>query len=235
MSNQQFLDMYGRPGRVGLACGMTLVDRAIARAERHIDQAKAWGQWSHAFLFSERRSDGHLWVIESDLQIHRKHIQLGVQENRCTKYHDEVLYRSLAVLDFGLADDHASRLLGEALDLLANHARYSLRELIGTLLALNRPALRKRNNVLAREQCFYCSAFVQFLFRRVGLDLTPGLDVKNTTPEDLARSPHPHTAYVLQREVPRSQVARVVQRLRHRVRARVRAARRRQRSPGRPA
>jgi len=39
-------------------------------------------------------------VIESDLQIHRKHIQLGVQENRVAKYCDEKLYTSLAVLDF---------------------------------------------------------------------------------------------------------------------------------------
>ena len=38
-------------------------------------------------------------MIESDLQVHRKHIQLGVQENRISKYFDEELYTNLAVLD----------------------------------------------------------------------------------------------------------------------------------------
>ncbi len=33
----------------------------------------------HAFLFQGARHDGHHWVIESDLQINRKHIKLGVQ------------------------------------------------------------------------------------------------------------------------------------------------------------
>src|SRR5438067_400109 len=73
--NRDFLESYARPGCVGLACGTSLIDRAIARAERHVDDAKCWGKWTHAFVFSERRSDQQLWVVESDLQIHRKHIQ----------------------------------------------------------------------------------------------------------------------------------------------------------------
>ncbi len=47
---------------------------------------------SHAFLFEGLRPDGCHWVIESGLQIHRKHIQLSVQENRIEKYFDEKLY-----------------------------------------------------------------------------------------------------------------------------------------------
>ena len=64
-------------------------------------------------------------MIESDLQIHRKHIQLGVQENRVTKYHDEGLYSTLAVLDFGLAEEQVACLLKEGLGLVASRARYS--------------------------------------------------------------------------------------------------------------
>jgi len=206
-SNQQFLEQYARPGCIGLSGGVTLVDRAICRAERHLDENETWSAWSHAFFFQGQRHDGHHWVIESDLQVHHKHIQLGVQENRVSKYYDEKLYTTLAVLDFGLTEPQISVLMQEALELVANRARYSLRELLGTLLALRRPELRGRSNVLARESAMYCSAFVHHLFRNAGLDLAPGLELKNTTPEHISRTTVPHVTYLLQREVARSKVA----------------------------
>jgi len=61
--------------------------------------------------------------------------------------------------------------------------------------------LRCEKNLLARESSVFCSALVQYLFRRAGLDLTPGVTDKHTTPEDLARTMLPHTAYRLQREL----------------------------------
>lgn len=177
--------------------GDTLVDRAICRAQRHLDDTHKWGAWSHAFVFEGRRPDGHHWVIESDLQIHHKHIQLGAQENRIAKYFDQKLYTILAVLDFGLSEAQTALLLREGLDLVADHARYSLRELFGTLVALRHPRLRGRDNLLARQRSLYCSALVRHLFGKTGLDLAPGVDVKNTTPEDIARTRLPHVAYVL--------------------------------------
>ena len=138
------------------------MDKAIRRAERRLDEEGRWSTWSHAFLFGEQRLDGHLWVIESDLQIHRKHIQLGVQENRVAKYHDEEYYSSLAVLDFGLDEARTALLLREALELVAHRARYSLREILGTVLALRHPSLRERANLLERDHSFYCSAFAMW-------------------------------------------------------------------------
>jgi len=85
LSNPEFLEAYAQPGRVGLSGGVTLIDKAIARAERHLDAERRWSLWSHSFLFQGRRPDGQHWVIESDLQINRRHIRLGVQENRITK------------------------------------------------------------------------------------------------------------------------------------------------------
>lgn len=200
LSNQEFLERHAQPGRIGLSGGITLVDKAICRAQRHLDKRKQWGAWSHAFLFEGQRPDGHHWVIESDLQAHRKHIQLGVQENRVSKYFDEKLYTCLAVLDLGLTEAQIGCLVREGLGLVANRARYSLRELFGTLIALRRPELRGRQNLLARESSMFCSALVQHLFRKAGLDLTPGVDLKNTTPEDIARTGLPHVIYVLRRE-----------------------------------
>jgi hypothetical protein len=201
ISNHEFLQRYARPGHIGLSGGQTLVDKAICRAERHLDDLRHWGSWSHAFIFQGERHDGHHWVIESDLQIHRKHIQLGVQENRVAKYFDEQLYSTLAVLDFGLSEAQVRCLLREGLELVASRARYSLRELLGTLIALRRPALRGRDNLLSRESSMYCSAFVQHLFQRAGLDLAPGVHGKNTTPEDIARTALPHITYLLERNV----------------------------------
>jgi hypothetical protein len=221
ISNREFLGRYARPGRVGLSGGITLIDKAIARAERHLDEAGEWGSWSHAFLFQGERHDGHHWVIESDLQIHRKHIQLGVQENRIVKYHDEKLYSTLAVLDFGLSEAQIAMLLREGLELVASRARYSLRELVGTLIALHDPKLRAERNPLSRESSMYCSAFVQHLFRKLGFDLAPGVHGKNTTPEDISRTPVPHVTYLLQREVPAGKLLELRAKLRGRVRARI--------------
>ena len=217
LSNREFLERYARPGCVGLSGGVTLIDRAICRAERHLDAEEQWGAWSHAFLFQGRRADGHHWVIESDLQVHRKHIHFGVQENRISKYFDEELYTLLAVLDFGLTKAQVALLVCEGLELVANRARYSLRELLGTLLALRRPALRGRSNLLARERSLYCSALVRHLFRRAGLDLAPGVDLKNTTPEDIARSAAPHVTYWLERDRAKSKVKEFKARLRNRL------------------
>src|SRR5439155_7351645 len=182
-----------------------------------LDADETWGAWSHAFLFQGRRADGHHWVIESDLQIHRKHIHLGVQENRISKYFDEKLYTILAVLDFGLSETQVAGLVCEGLELVANRARYSLRELVGTLIALRRPQLRNRNNVLAREQSLYCSAFVRHLFAKAGLDLAPEVDLKNTTPEDIARAAAPHVTYLLERDRARSKIKEIKARLQKRL------------------
>ncbi len=221
LSNREFLERYAGLGRVGLSGGVTPIDLAISRAERHLDGEKRWGIWTHAFLFEGARADGHHWVIESDLELHRKHIRLGAQENRISKYHDEKLYTALAVLDFGLAPSQVEALLRGGLELVARHERYSLRELIGTLIAMRRPELRGRENVLAREQSLFCSAFVQRLFREAGVDLAPGVNDKNTTPEDISKTPVPHTTYLLQRQTAAGKIARLRTRLRRRVQTRI--------------
>ena len=220
MSNREFLELYARPGRIGLAGGITLIDKAIRRAERRQCDEGRWSNWSHAFLFGECRTDGHHWVIESDLAAARKHIRFGVQENRVAKYHDEELYGSLAILDFNLPPEKITALIHEGLELVATCTRYSLRELVGTLLALRHPGLRQRENILAREKSFYCSALVEHLYRKIGLDLTPGIDVKNNTPEDIFRTAIPHTTYLLDRQLEESKLKNLATRMRAKIRHR---------------
>jgi hypothetical protein len=227
VSNREFLEQHAEAGRVGLVGGETLVDKAIRHAERHVDAARQTSRWSHALVFEGRRIDGEHWVIESDIHLARKHLRLGAQENRIEKYFDEATFSSLAVLDFGLSGPQVRTLLREGLELVAGRARYSLRELVGTLVALRDPGRRQQPNALAREGAFYCSAFVRHLFHKIGVELAPGLDPKHTTPEDLARSPAPHTTFLLERASPLSRLRRAANRLRRgtrKIRGSIRAA-----------
>jgi hypothetical protein len=227
MSNREFLESHAQAGRVGLCGGTTKVDLAIRHAQRLLHADHRWSDWSHSFLFEGRRLDGQHWVLESDIQILRKHIQLGAQENRAEKYFDEKMFPTLAVLDFGLAETQTAALLRAGLELVARHERYSLRELIGTLAVLRKPELRAQENRLARERSSYCSAFVKRLFLEVDLDLVPGVAGKNTTPEDLARSPLPHVKYLLLRDLPGAKIAALGHKMKRSVRARLELIRRR--------
>ena len=226
LSNREFLERHAQPGRIGLCGGSTNVDIAIRRAQRHLHAAGRWSDWSHAFVFEGTRADGRHWVVESDLQILRKHIQLGAQENRVEKYSDEKMFPALAVLDFGLDETQLATLMREALELVARRERYSLRELVGTLIALRKPELRARENLLAREHSAYCSAFVQQLFLKTGIDLVPGVTGKNTTPEDISLTPVPHTAYRLQRETAPGKISQLKRKISVRVRAGLRKLKR---------
>jgi hypothetical protein len=200
MSNQEFLETHALPGRIGLVGGTTLIEKVIRRAERRLDPEHTWSLWSHALVFEGKRVDGHHWVIESDLQLHRKHIQLGVQENRIAKYYDEKTFPHLAVLDFELTEKQINAVLGEALHMVSSHAVYSLRELIGTAFALHHPSFRSRRNLMARQRSMYCSGFVQYIFHKAGLDLVPGVHASHGTPEDISRTPVPHTTHLLRRQ-----------------------------------
>lgn len=223
VTNAEFFACHAAAGRVGLVGGTTWADRLIARAERHLHPDRDWGRWTHAFVFQGQRADGHHWVIESDLDIHRKHIRLGVQENRVAKFEDAETYSTLAILDFGLTAEEHAKLLTAALDLVANRARYSLRELLGTMLAMKFAGPRGEQNRLAREHSYFCSALVRHVFREAGVDLLPGVDVKHTTPEELSRSPRPHRMWLLEREVATPILKTVAGRLRKAVATRRRA------------
>lgn len=200
LTNAEFLARYARPGRIGLASGQTLIDKAICLAERHVSSTGHWGLWSHSFVFEGERLDGRMWVMESDLQIVTKHIQLGAQENRATKFHTDNEYSNLAILDFNLTPEQTQAVLRAGLELVAQHSRYSMRELFGAWFALRHQERRGHANVLSRDHSYFCSAFVLHLFREAGLDLLPGVDEKTCSPEDLFRTAVPHTAYLLVRE-----------------------------------
>jgi hypothetical protein len=200
LTNAEFFERHAGPARIGLLGGPLLIDRLIGRAQRHLDDDRTHSLWAHAILFQGRRADGHHWVIESDLDVHRKHIRLGVQENRVTKYHDEKHTSAIAVLDFGLTPAQTERVLALALEQVAQRTRYSLREIAGTAWAMRHPEWRPRENLLARDRSFFCSAFVRHVFAEAGLDLVAGIAPKNTAPEHLSRTAVPHTKWLMVRD-----------------------------------
>ncbi len=80
LTNREFLERHAKPGCIGLCGGGTPVDLAIRHAQRRLDENRRWSYWSHAFLFEGVRVDGQHWIIESDLQFHRKNIQRGCRK-----------------------------------------------------------------------------------------------------------------------------------------------------------
>ena len=198
ISNREFIHTYAAPGRIGLAGGADVVSRLIEFLQRGLDDEHQSSLWSHAFLFQGMRHDGQHWVFESDLEVHRKNIRLGVQENRIEKFCCGKSYPVLAVLDFGLGADETSAVMRESLEMVAGRIRYSLRELMGTLVAMRRPAMRAKPNPLARPQSLFCSAFVTHVLRKAGIDPVPGINVKHAAPEDLFRSPRASNIWLLQ-------------------------------------
>ena len=200
LTNAEFFDRHAGPGRVGLVGGSALADRIIGRAQKRLTEESSRSVWSHAFLCEGRRADGFHWVIESDLQFHRRHIQLGVQENRITKYSDAEAYPNVTILDFGMDETTTRKLIGHGLDFVSNHTQYSLRELVGAWLALRHPSLREKTNLLARDKALFCSALVRQVFLRADIDLLPGVDPKHTAPEDLMQSELEHTGWIMERD-----------------------------------
>lgn len=201
VGNADFLLRHAAPGRIGLVAGGDLISDMIRKAQSPLTRDGHRSLWSHAFIFSERRSDGRWWVIESDLDLRYKQMRLGVQENRIERYFDANEFPNLAVLDFGLDDAQARQVVTAGLDLLSGLTSYSLSELIGTMFAMHSRRLRKRDNLLAKEGALYCSAMVQHCYATAGIHLLPEVSGKNLAPHDIADSPLPHRAHRLVRDL----------------------------------
>ena len=88
MSNREFLETHALPGRVGLSGGITLIDKAIARAERHIDQEGRWSLWSHAFLFQGRDCASVMSIVRVEERDDHARVQNDYRhsERRSCKY-----------------------------------------------------------------------------------------------------------------------------------------------------
>lgn len=200
MDNADFIAQHAAPGRIGLCGGRDMVNKLIRKAQAPLTNDGHRSLWAHAFVFNERRADGQWWVIESDLDIRFKHVRLGVQENRASRYFDEEAFPNLAILDFHLDAAQTRQVQVAALDLLAGQCTYSLRELAGSMLAMYSTRLRRRENVLAREGSLYCSAMVAHCYAAAGIQFHRDMAGKNVAPHHLDQSLVPHDTHRLIRD-----------------------------------
>jgi hypothetical protein len=196
LSNLDFFRRYGAPGRIGLVGGSSALDRGIRFAQRIMNDDLSPSLWSHVFIFQGERVDGAPWLIESDFDVTKGRLRSGVQENRVDKYGDEKGYPNAAILDFGLKEGDVRKILSAALDFVSQRTPYALTGTLKTFWALTRKALDKDKS----ENEIFCSAFVRTLYKHVGVDLVPGIAVRHTTPEHVARAVPPHTRHLLLRE-----------------------------------
>jgi hypothetical protein len=199
LSNREFIEKYARPGCIGLVGANTAIDNSIKKMQKYITADGKGSLWSHAFLYSSKRHDGHWWIIESDLEFHRKQMHLGVQENRAEKYYDEKHFPDLAILDLNLNEEQQNTVLGAALDLIHAKTEYSIREVFGALYTLLKKEDRGGENVLARNNALFCSATVQHCYLKIGMNLAEGISIKQLAPEDIASTILPHLQYRLLR------------------------------------
>lgn len=194
--NADFIRTHAAPGRIGLCGTSDWIGKAIRKAQAPLTADGHRSLWSHAFIFSEQRADGHWWILESDLDLRGRQIRLGVQENRADRYFDETAFPNLAILDFDLDASQTRMVQVAALDLLAGLSRYSLSELVGTLFAMHSTRLRRRDNLLSKEGALYCSAMVQHCYAAAGIAFIPGVHGKNIAPQDIydcALAQHRHS------------------------------------------
>ncbi len=197
MTNLEFLLRHARAGRIGLVGGLHPVDLAIRQAQRALVPGGRPSAWSHAFLFQGDRVDGRPWLVESDLDVGLKQVRNGVQEHRVEKYADAESYPNLMVLDLGLPEATARRMVAAALDFVARSTRYHVEGILGTFAALVTKTLDRGRPV---KDAVYCSSFVRALYQSEGLDLAPGIATRHTAPEHLARTPVEHRRHVLIRD-----------------------------------
>jgi hypothetical protein len=200
VNNEEFFGKFCAPGLVVLIGGSAFIDRSIKKAQKKITKNKTESLFSHAFLVSEKRIDGKWWVIESDLEIYRKQVRLGVQENRIEKYFDDKMFPNVAILEFKLSKKQTEIILKEALDIVSSRAKYSLREIFGVLFSFTNESERKKENRFSQENSFICSTFVQHCYGKADINFNESVSLKNMTPEDIYSTLISHTKEKIIRE-----------------------------------
>ncbi|MCE3228743.1 MAG: hypothetical protein K0S32_3294 [Bacteroidetes bacterium] len=199
MTNEQFFNTHAKSATVCLVGGTAFVDKTIKKAQKKLTADKKHSLFSHAFLISEKRADDKWWVIESDLEFHRKQVKLGVQENRIDKYFDETMFPNIAILDFNLDAKTQKAVLAEGLNMVAGRANYSLREILGVLWSFTKEE-RKSENKFSQENSFICSSLVQHCYNHANICFNPEVSLKHMTPEDIYNTKCVHTIEKIIRE-----------------------------------
>lgn len=175
-----------------------LVGRAIRAGQRELTADGEPSRWSHSFLFGDRRltltpggrqARPAAYIFESDLQVDLEHARVrnGAQENWLGKWCLKTV-EHCAVIDLGLSEEQADRVLATALHLVDRQMQYPVQDLVGTWLAIIRSKLWQSNPLKSRN-AMYCSAYARHCYRAADADfVSRRVSLSNTAPEHLARA-----------------------------------------------
>ena len=198
ISREEFWKRYAKKGAVGLVGGTSWIHKAICDAQSLVTPDNKPSLWAHAFILTGLRSDGHDWIAESDITVEffRMRIINGAQENRIDKYYNTGKALHCTVLDFGLSDQDADKVVQKAINMVAQKIMYPISGLFGTLFAYLFGTERSRN-LWNTKNALYCSAFVQEAYLSAGIDLARDVATTHTGPEHLWQTKVFHKTYIL--------------------------------------
>ena len=194
----EFFTTHYKPGMIGIVGTKGTIGSAIREAQKAVTMNGEASLWSHCFILGELRLDRRgtggtksksPYIFESDLKVDlfKSQLRNGAQENWIGKYCRERV-ENAAVIDFGLSEDQRDDILATALQLVDEQVLYPIHELLGTWWAI----IAKKQwlpNPVDDPHAMYCSAFVRYCYKEAGRDfLGSGIDVSNTTPEDIAQA-----------------------------------------------
>jgi len=194
----EFFTTHYKPGIIGIVGTRGTIGMAIREAQKAVTKDGKASLWSHCFVLGELRFDRRgandsrsksPYIFESDLKVNvfKSQLRNGAQENWIGKHCRESV-ENAAVIDFGLSEEQIDNILATALQLVDEQVLYPIQELLGTWWAI----ITKKQwlkNPLDDPHAMYCSAFVRHCYKESKADfLGPGIEVSNTTPEDIAQA-----------------------------------------------
>ncbi len=147
--------------------------------------------WSHAFMILEPGGDKVLDVPVREVTLHPHTgafpdpASNAVTDATLGSYADEVVYANLAVLAVGVKEGQRDKVLERAMTKLnEDRLRYDLWQTLGVWQAYlwSGGAVP---NPLREGVPEPSTAFVQYCFEAIGIDLAPGASERNSAPEHL--------------------------------------------------
>ena len=196
--NEQVLEFFRQnyaPGRVCLIGSANPLYKLFRDGQSGLTKDGKPSRYNHSFLMSYKREDGRedggIYIFESDLHVSIQDLEVknGAMESRITKWClDDLEYA--AVLGIDLTESETETLLRKALWYAyeAHHFRYPILELFGTLWAIFKHKLTRRN-IFDDKHAVQCATFVRLCYQHIGHDfISTGTDITNTSPEEISQS-----------------------------------------------
>lgn len=175
--------------------------------------------WSHAFLLAARATADPQLLVDTPLREASLFPRTGifpppednaVSQGRLGLYSDRRVDANVALLAIGMSDDDAKRVADQAASPNRDRVRYNFWETLGVWQTYLWSSDTKPNP-LREGFPIGASAFVEYAFEAISLDLSPGASERNSAPEHLwnaakwwhetfAQFDHPVSGYYVLRD-----------------------------------